>query len=273
MAEFDLILETKNFQSKETIKNDLTELNIRPGDSLIVHSSMKSIGWLAGGAQAVIEALMETITKEGTIVMPAQSAENSDPMYWMLPPVPEDWHQPIRDTWPAYDPHLTPLRGMGKIAECFHRHPETIRSPHPAHSFMAWGKHAEEWMKEHPLEESFSEKSPLGKMIEEDVKLLLIGVGYDSCTALHLSEYRQEKITFSPQGAAMMINGKREWKTYEMADVDSDRFPEIGEAFETAHPEAFHTGKIGQADVKLIQMKPLVEYGTTWLNEHPVVEE
>src|SRR4051812_15589484 len=106
MTEFDLILETKSFQSKETIKTQLAELGIGPGDQLMVHASMKSMGWIAGGAQAVVEALMETITTEGTIVMASQSADNSDPMYWMLPPVPEEWHQPIRDTWPAYDPHL-----------------------------------------------------------------------------------------------------------------------------------------------------------------------
>jgi len=273
MTEFDLILETRQFQSKETIKLQLKALGLRSGDLLMVHSSMKSIGWIAGGAQAVVEALMETITNEGTIVMPAQSADNSDPMYWMLPPVPEVWHQPIRDTYPAYDPHLTPLRGMGKIAEAFHRHPETIRSPHPAHSFMAWGKHAGDWMKEHPLEESFSDHSPLGKMIGHDVKILLLGVGYDSCTALHLSEYRQDNLKHSPQGASMMIDGQRVWKTYDMANLDSDRFSAIGDAFEAAYPGAVLPGKIGQADVKLIPMPPLVEFGTDWLKQHPVAEE
>lgn len=272
MTEFDIIVETKTFQSKETLIEQLKELGIQPGDSLMVHSSLKSIGWVAGGAQAVVEALVETITEEGTIIMPAQSADNSEPSYWMLPPVPEEWHQPIRDTWPAYDPHLTPLRGMGKIAECFHRHPKTIRSPHPAHSFMAWGKHAEEWMKVHPLEESFSDQSPLGKLVEADVKILLIGVGYDSCTALHLAEYRQDDLSTSPQGASMMIDGKRVWKTFDMVDVDSERFPQIGKDFEAAHPEAYVTGKLGIGDVKLVQMKPLVEFGTIWLKQHPEVE-
>ena len=272
MTEFDLIEKTRSFQSKHTLKTQLSELGISAGDALMVHSSMNSLGWVAGGPQAVVEALMETVTKDGTIVMPAQSADNSEPSYWMLPPVPEEWHQPIRDSWPAYDPYLTPRRGMGKIAECFHRHPETIRSPHPAHSFMAWGKHAEDWMCNHPVEESFSDKSPLGKMMEADVKVLLIGVGYDSCTALHLSEYRQEDITYSPQGSAMMINGQREWKTYMMADVDSERFPQIGKAFESEHPDAWVCGKLGQGDVKLIEMKPLVEYGVEWLKRHPIEE-
>jgi len=134
MSEFDLVQETTSFQSVETLKQQLHTLGIKAGDSIMVHSSIKSMGWIAGGAKAVVDALIETITPEGTIIMAAQSAENSEPSYWMLPPVPKDWHDPIRHHMPAYDPHLTPLRGMGKIAECFHRHPKTIRSYHPVHS-------------------------------------------------------------------------------------------------------------------------------------------
>ena len=68
--------------------------------------------------------------------------------------------------FPLMTRNLTHLRGMGKIAECFHRHPETIRSPHPAHSFMAWGQHADDWMSEHPLEDSFGHEFSTRKNVE-----------------------------------------------------------------------------------------------------------
>ncbi|WP_342513768.1 AAC(3) family N-acetyltransferase [Sporosarcina sp. FSL K6-1522] len=268
MSEFETMVQTQSFQSKETLKEQLTTLGIRPGDQLIVHSSLKSMGWIAGGAQAVVEALIETVTPKGTIVMPAQSADNSDPSYWMLPPVPEAWHEPIRQSIPAYDPHLTHLREMGKIADCFHRHPETIRSPHPAHSFIAWGRHAAQWMSKHPLADSFGMTSPLGQMLEADVKIVLIGVGYDSCTALHLSEYLAPGLTTSPQGAAIIQNGKRIWATYDMADLDSDIFPELGKAFEESHTEPTLDGKLGQATCKVIAMNPLITFGTQWMHEH-----
>ena len=273
MSEFDCVQETPSFQSIETLKQQLHTLGIQSGDSIMVHSSIKSMGWIAGGAKAVIDALMETITPQGTIVMAAQSAENSEPSYWMLPPVPADWHEPIRQHMPAYDPHLTPLRGMGKIAECFHRHPKTIRSYHPVHSFMAWGKQAKAWMTEHPLEDSFGMGSPLGALVSENVKILLIGVGYDSCTALHLSEALIEAKTYINQGAAMLVDGERQWIEYQSLDGDSDRFPELGEAFEKTHTQAFHVGKLGQADCRIIQMKPLVEFGTRWLTKNPIKEE
>lgn len=268
MTEYEVIQCTPTFQSKETLRQQLHSLGVREGDTIIVHSSLKAMGWIAGGAQAVVEALQETVTTDGTIVMPAQSADNSDPVYWMMPPVPEEWHEPIRQSMPAYDPNITHLRGMGEIANCFHRHPKTIRSPHPSHSFMAWGKHAREWMEEHPLKDSFGLSSPLGKMMQHPVKIVLIGVGYDSCTALHLAEYLAPGLTFSPQGAAIMQNGQRVWATYDMADVDSDLFPAIGEQFEVEHPNEVRTGALGQATCKVIAMEPLIRFGTKWITNH-----
>jgi aminoglycoside 3-N-acetyltransferase len=267
MSEFKVVLDTHSFQSKETLKKQLGTLGIKSGDNIIVHSSLKSMGWIAGGAQAVVEALLETVTRTGTIIMPAQSPDNSEPSNWMLPPVPEAWHEPIRQSIPAYDPHLTHLRGMGKIADCFHRHPETLRSPHPAHSFMAWGLHADDWMKEHPLGDSFGTSSPLGKMVNTDVKVLMIGVGYDSCTALHLSEYLAPELTVSPEGAAIMQNGERIWATFDMVDVDSDIFPELGTSFEETNPGIVLDGTLGQASCKVVPMKPLIDFGTGWVAE------
>jgi aminoglycoside 3-N-acetyltransferase len=269
MRELNQIVNTNEFQSKDTLKKQLIELGIDAGDNLIVHSSLSSMGWIAGGPQAVVEALLETVTETGTIVMPAQSPDNSDPSYWMLPPVPKEWHQPIRDHFPAYDPHLSPLREMGKIAECFHRHPHTIRSPHPAHSFIAWGAKSAEWMKDQPLEDSFGEGSPLGKMMNAEVKIVLIGTGFDSCTALHYAEFMQEDRKTYPQGAAVMIDGKRIWQPYDCVEMDSDRFPEMVQDYEGIIIE----GKLGMAKTLVIEMRPLVEFAIQWLKTHPVLEE
>jgi aminoglycoside 3-N-acetyltransferase len=266
MRELQHILNTHQFQSKATLMEQLGNLGIKAGDHIMVHASMKAMGWVAGGPQAIVEALIESVTSEGTVVMPAQSADNSEPSYWMMPPVPEEWHDPIRKEWPAFDPHLTPLRGMGKIAECFHRHPETIRSMHPAHSFMAWGRHAREWMKDHPLEDSFGKGSPLGKMLKTNVKIMLIGVDYDVCTALHYAESVQETKTASPQGAAILADGVRRWETYECMDMDSDLFPDIVKSF----TGDIQKGKLGQADTKITLMRPLVEFAADWLKIHNV---
>ncbi|HWI46591.1 MAG TPA: AAC(3) family N-acetyltransferase [Rummeliibacillus sp.] len=273
MTEFDSIQKTNEFQSTATLMKQLHSLGIQEGDSIIVHSSLSQMGWIAGAEQAVVEALMQVITPKGTIVMPAQSTANSEPSYWSLPPVPEAWHQPIRDAIPAYNPHLTSLRGMGKIAECFLRHPDTIRSDHPAHSFMAWGKNAKYWMSNHPLENSFGVESPIWKMYQSSVKIVLIGVNYDSCTALHLAEYLADQKYYFEQGAAILVNGKRQWVTYDMLDVDSERFPAIGKEFEAQFSSSIHYGKLGQARTCIIPMSPLVDFGVEWLNTRSVQHE
>ncbi|MBT2569927.1 AAC(3) family N-acetyltransferase [Planococcus sp. ISL-110] len=266
MSELLNILNTPQFQSKATLKRQLWQLGIASGDAVMVHSSLKSMGWIAGGAQAVVEALMETITETGTLVMPAQSVDNSDPFYWMEPPVPENWHQPIREQLPAFDPHLSGLRGMGKIAECFHRHPAAIRSPHPSHSFIAWGNQAADWMSEQPIDDSFGKKSPLAKMLQANVKILFIGVGFDSCTALHYAEFVQENRSTFPQGAAILKDGQRVWQIYDCVEMDSDRFPEIAKAF----PGGISEGLLGQAQTRLVEMEPLVKFGIDWLQKHSI---
>ncbi|WP_203248348.1 aminoglycoside N(3)-acetyltransferase [Sporosarcina beigongshangi] len=265
MSELKTIQRTHSFQSKAMLQQQLQTLGIQAGDNIIVHASLQSMGWIAGGAQTVVEALMETVTSDGTIIMPAQSADNSEPSNWKNPPVPEEWYEHIRQSLPAYDPHLSSLRGMGKIAECFHRHPATIRSAHPTHSFMAWGQHAKDWMNGHFLHDSFGMTSPLGKMFGTDVKIVMIGVDYDTCTALHLAEYRAPGLTTSPDGAAVLLNGERVWATYDMAHLDSDFFPNLVEAFTEVNPEVGIEGLLGLATCKIMPMTPLIEFGTDWI--------
>ena len=75
------------------------------------------MGYVCGGAQAVIEALMEVVGDSGTIMMPTQSWKNLDPetgVHWEAEQ--KDW-QLIRDNWPAYDKTLTPTNTMGAVAE------------------------------------------------------------------------------------------------------------------------------------------------------------
>lgn len=111
--------------------------------TIIVHSSLSSMGWVCGGGVAVVQALMDVVSEEGTIVMPTHTVDNSDPSEWENPPAPEDWWSIIRENMPAYHPDFTPTRAMGKIVEVFRTYPDVKRSHHPTYSFAAWGKHAD----------------------------------------------------------------------------------------------------------------------------------
>ena len=123
MSEITSILKSEFPITVDIIKNDLIKLGIQRGDLLLVHSSLSSIGWVCGGAQSVITALMEVLGPEGTLVMPSHSGDWSDPTHWENPPVPFAWISIIQDNMPAYDPYLTKTRGMGAIGSYFGYNP------------------------------------------------------------------------------------------------------------------------------------------------------
>jgi len=76
--------------TKSSLLKDFKEINLVKGDIIIVHSSMSKIGWTVGGPISVVEALMDTITEEGTIAMPTMTTGNTDPSGWNYPSVPEE---------------------------------------------------------------------------------------------------------------------------------------------------------------------------------------
>ncbi|WJE50585.1 AAC(3) family N-acetyltransferase [Bacillus cereus] len=258
----DIVAETKLPNTIETITNDLKEIGLKKGMTVIVHSSLSSIGWVSGGAVAVVEALMNVITEDGTIIMPTQTSDLSDPKNWVRPPVPEDWWQIIRDNVPAFHPDITPTRAMGKVVECFRTYPNVKRSNHPLNSFAAWGKHAEAIIAEHSLSISFGEYSPLKKIYDLDGYVLLIGVGYDSNTSIHLSEIRTGARELIKVGAPIIENNVRAWKEFDEMDYDSDLFVEIGKEFE--HINAVTIGKVGNATCRLMKQREIVDFGVQW---------
>src|SRR4051812_44021852 len=99
----------------DSLVADFATLGVVPGMTLLVHSSLSALGWVCGGVQAVVLALEKALGPDGTLVMPGHSGDLTDPAGWRSPPVPEAWWPIIRATMPAFDPDLTPTRGMGAI--------------------------------------------------------------------------------------------------------------------------------------------------------------
>ena len=123
---------------KQDIIAALREVGVSEGQNIMVHTSLSSLGFVCGGPQMVIEALLETVGENGTIMMPTQSWKNLDPTCGVHWEEPEEWWQIIRDNWPAYDKNITPTNTMGAVAEMFRKWPGTVRSDHPARSVAAW---------------------------------------------------------------------------------------------------------------------------------------
>lgn len=253
---------------KEDLKKGFQRLGLTEGDQVIVHTSLSSLGFVCGGAQIVIEAILETVKDKGTVMMPAQSWKNLDPEAGVHWEEPKEWWPIIRDNWPAYDKDITPANTMGAVAEMFRTWPGTQRSSHPARSFAAKGANAGYLLKDHDLKDIFGEESPVGKLYQLDGKVLLIGVGYDKNTSIHLADVRADYPgkRYAMESSAMMVNGKRQWVTYETLVVDGEDFEQIGTDFEAAVP--VRQENIGNAVVKCMQQRELVDFAVKWIEKN-----
>lgn len=258
----------KKIVIKPDISHALAETGVTRGQTIMVHTSLSALGFVCGGAQTVIEALLEAVGEEGTIMMPTQSWKNLDPTAGVHWEEPEEWWQIIRDNWPAYDKAITPTNTMGATAEMFRTWPGAVRSNHPARSVAAWGKQADYLTRDHDLSNIFGEGSPIGKLYELDGYVLLIGVGYDKNTSLHLADVRAEypgKHNCT-EHSAVMEDGRRVWKAYDTLFVDGEDFGEIGNAFEKAC--TVKRVPLGNGEIAFMRQRELVDFAVQWIEKN-----
>lgn len=251
-----------------SLATDLAALGVQPGMVLVVHSSLRSLGWVSGGPVAVILALEDVLGSEGTLVMPTHTADLSDPANWVNPPVPEAWWETIRQTMPAFDVALTPTSGMGMIPETFRKQAGVLRSNHPDTSFAAWGKYARKITENHALVPLFGEQSPLARVYELDGWVLLLGVGHNRNTSLHLAENRARiPHRMMHTGSPVMVNGVRQWVPWSDIDWDESDFIELGADF-ARETGLQREGKVAQTNALLMPQRALIDYGVGWLEGH-----
>lgn len=157
----------------------LAEAGLGTGDQAMVHCAMSSLGWVAGGAPVVVDALTAIVGERGRLIMPTFTYQcdlgSSEPT---APPPPSQ----------RYRPDMPCSREMGAVAEAFRRRAGSYRIYHPGLSFAVWGNDAEGFAARHHLFDSFSLSSPIGE-IYHDVKIVMIGTDFETITLLHLAEY------------------------------------------------------------------------------------
>ena len=267
MSEREVIDRTPKPNTLGTLSGDLAALGVEPGMVLLVHSSLSALGWTVSGAVTVVLALEATVREYGTIIMPTQSGDLSDPAEWEHPPVPKAWWETIRREMPAFHPDMTPSRGMGVIPECFRTQPGVVRSHHPHDSFCAWGERATEICSDHELDFGLGEGSPLGRIYDLDGWVLLLGCGFDSNTSFHLAEYRAEygRKEIVWRYAPLEIAGHRRWKQFRDVNIDSDDFAELGRSFRKHFASEIREGKVGGATALLFPQRACVDYAVRWL--------
>jgi aminoglycoside 3-N-acetyltransferase len=256
--------------TRDEIAQALGLVGVEKGSTLLVHCSLSALGWVNGGAQVVIETLLASVGVDGTLVMPTHSTQLTDPGTWAQPAVPERWHDRVRATMPAWDRHLTPTRWMGQVAELFRLQPGVLRSDHPHASFAAAGRNAR-WVTElHPLSDSLGDESPLGRLYEANAHILLLGVGFENNTALHLAESRAQwpgRQTFVTGAPMKGADGRVAWNEFMDQEYNSADFADVGRSFECSSVDAVCTARVGSAQLRLMEVRRLVDFSVAWFEQ------
>jgi aminoglycoside N3'-acetyltransferase len=167
---------TKGKVDKAQIVKDLKGIGIKEGDNILVHSSLKSIGFVEGGADTVIDALTDALSCDGTLAMPSFSICRTNLMLGTL------------ESNTIFNPMETPST-VGRITEIFRQKKGVFRSIHPTHSICAFGAKAR-WITEghDKCGTTFGKGSPFYKIMELDGKILGLGVDLGRITFCHVIE-------------------------------------------------------------------------------------
>lgn len=153
---------------------------------------------------------------------------------------------------------------MGAIAEQVRTWPGAQRSAHPQTSFAGIGPRAADILDQHELDCQLGEKSPLGRLEDAGAWVLLLGVGYDKCTAFHLAEYRLPGRPRRANSCAIATPAGRTWASYTDIALDASDFTQLGEAFERSGA-AIRIGRVGCAVARLFSVADAVMFARQWM--------
>lgn len=238
----------------ESLKADLQKMGLTPADTVLIHSSMRSLGKVENGAEGVFDALAEYFA-DGLVAFPTLS--------WDL----VDKHQPV------YSVRDTPAT-TGVLPELFRKYKGVRRSLHPTHSIAALGKDAEKFLEGHEKFDSPCHRnSPWGRLYERDAKILFIGTSIICNTFLHgveewlpvpgmLTEDAENLVVYDYDGNRIEVPSRRH-------DGDHSQFYRCLEK-EFIEAGALTEGKLGDAHVWILQAKAVGDYVYDLLKREPL---
>jgi len=218
-------------QPREIVRQQLVALGIRPGGVLLVHASFSAIAPVVGGPAGLIEALRTALGPEGTLVMPSMADDDDVP----------------------FDPRRSACRGVGVLADTFWRLPGVLRSDSP-HAFAACGPRAAQITRAHPVDIPHGLDSPPGRVYELDGEVLLLGVGHDSNTTIHVAEHLAGVRYRLPKHATVLEHGRARRYEYGETDHCCERFALLDEWL----GERQRRGAVGRAHARLARSRDIV---------------
>ncbi|MDR2598646.1 MAG: AAC(3) family N-acetyltransferase [Oscillospiraceae bacterium] len=226
---------------KQKIREQLINLGVNPGDVVMMHSSMKSLGTKLTPSE-FLQVLMDLLDDDGTLLLPALTYEgvtSENPVFSAL------------ESEPC----------VGVLPKTFMKMPGVKRSIHPTHSVFAWGKRADELTSRHYIDNTpVGENSPFMLITEMDGKLLFIGDILYSCTYMHgLEEIANAPYVMKKDQVSFTLvdeNGKSAEKLYFVHDFE-DWEQEYERIRDILSEPYIKTGIVCDAPCTLISAKDL----------------
>jgi aminoglycoside 3-N-acetyltransferase len=212
--------------SREELADEFRALGVEPGQTVMVHASVRSVGEVAGGPDQIHLALKDALTGEGTLMMYASCPSYYDEVG--RGNLTADQEREVLEKLPAFDP-LTArsARDNGALVELLRTYPGSLVNPHVAR-FVVWGRHAGLLLSQQPWSYAFGSGSALQRFVQLDGRILLIGSDHDTTTFLHYAEHIVDipGKRVARYKVPVNENGRRIWR--EMEEFDT--------ADEGAHP-------------------------------------
>lgn len=248
----------------------LKKLGVSSNQIIEVHSSLDAFDYVIGGARTVVDALLEIAGENGTILMPSQTSDNSEPSDWQDPAIPPELYKDIRQSIPAYSVLNSDVPGMGSIVENFRHRDGVVTSSHPHVSYVAWGRYAKLLCNHQSMHFPLAEESPAARLYELKGNVLLLGVDFDKVTCMHLAEYRCDARPIRISGASMNTSEGTEWKKYLDLDVNSEDFIKVKQIMQRKN--MIKTTTLGGCKIMYFSASAAIDEATSYLERTQVYE-
>jgi aminoglycoside 3-N-acetyltransferase len=260
--------------TRSQLEAELRELGVRPGGMVMVHARMSALGWVVGGSETIVRALLDALAPDGTLAAYASWQEH---VYHA-----EDWPAQHRAAYlaepPAFDPATGAVdRDYGQIPERIRTWPGALRSTHPEASVVALGPRAEWLTAVHPPDDGYGPRSPFARLVEAGGHVLMLGAPLETLTLLHHAESiaaapGKRRVTYTVpvvEGDGVVERSYTDIETssgaypYERLGLDDDEFAVIAREALAAGIGA--SGRVGAARSHLFPAAEVVPFAVGWI--------
>lgn len=219
--------------TRSQLIRQLDLLGVEAGGVLLVHAAFSKVAPVEDGPEGLVEALRAALGERGTLVMPSMADDDDTP----------------------FDRSTMPCRAVGVLADRFWRMPGVLRSDSP-HAFAAIGPHAQRITLAHPVDVPHGLDSPPGRVYELGGQVLLLGVGHDADTTIHVAEHVAGVRYRQPKHATVLLDGRLKRHEYGETDHCCKNFRRLDAWLEADGRQ--RRGRVGHAEARLARSRDIV---------------